>query len=72
MRESCTSGTVGGEGGNILVYPEIYDGLHIDGRLPSSHSTRFFRISGRSATRAAPRANSISCRMFCCFPFWRL
>jgi hypothetical protein len=21
MRESCTSGTVGGEGGNILVYP---------------------------------------------------
>jgi hypothetical protein len=23
MRESCTSGTVGGEGGNILVYPAM-------------------------------------------------
>jgi tungstate transport system permease protein len=25
-----------------------------------------------ATTRVAPRASSISCRIFCCFPFWRL
>ncbi len=25
MREICTSGPVGGEGGNLLAYPALYD-----------------------------------------------
>jgi len=25
MREICTSGSVGGEGGNLLAYPALFD-----------------------------------------------
>jgi transposase len=31
-------------------------------------STPFYRTSGRSTTRAAPRASSISCRIFVVLP----
>src|SRR5260370_5047723 len=62
MREICTSGTVGGEGGNILTYPAA----HLKHRPPRSRSrdvTRFSRDNGamhgvyhRVGQRPAPLA----------------
>ena len=31
MREICTSGSVGGEGGNILTYPALFDIVNKEG-----------------------------------------
>jgi len=44
MREICTSGSVGGEGGNILAYPAFEHDVHAldPSRLAISAFTRVF------------------------------
>jgi len=60
MREICTSGSVGGEGGNILAYPASSEAkpiiprraMRFDGfRLRSTHPTAPFSVRLRKSFR---------------------